>query len=70
MEELQKDITKLAYQVTGADNHIKSRDSRIAQTPIKDGEWSGARGASKYTPTDLVSGEKTSGGIEIDNLLE
>lgn len=55
MEDLQKAMERTAYQITGADSHVKSRESRIAHTPIKDVEWSGSRGASRCTPKDPES---------------
>lgn len=39
-------------QLSGADSHVKSWDSRISQTPVTDVVWSGARGVSECTPQD------------------
>ena len=39
-------------QLSGADSHVKSLDSRISQTPVTDVVWSGARGVSECTPQD------------------
>lgn len=47
MNDLEQDLKTLSYQLTGADNHIKSRAARISQTPINNVYWEGERGASK-----------------------
>lgn len=53
MDEVVDKLQKVGYQVMGADSHVKSRDSRIAQTPMSNVQWSGQRGASRCYPTDM-----------------
>lgn len=44
--------SKIGYQLTGGDSHVKSREDRIAQTPTKNVRWDGRRGESRCYPTD------------------
>lgn len=50
-------MEEIYYQITGADNHLKSRQERLAQTPKTDIIWSGKVGMSKAYPEDLASQE-------------
>lgn len=52
---VERGLEQFGYQVTGGDAHVKSRASRLAQTPRKDVIWSGNDGVSKCYPIDPAS---------------
>lgn len=53
----ENELEEFYYQITGADNHIKSRQERLAQTPKTDIIWSGKPGVSRAYPEDPKSQE-------------